>query len=154
MTDIDTTEPAETTETTEVMDGAVNNAAEADTAPENPSREAARWRTKFRDAETQLDALRTRVETMQRAEAERLAEKVLADPADMWRNGTQLADLLGEDGNLDAGKLTAAAEALAATRPHYRRTSPAAAPIAGVGAGKIPTGDDKPTFADAFKPKT
>jgi hypothetical protein len=65
------------------------------------NREAAKYRRQLRDAESQRDALSDRLLTLQRREAERLAAEHLADGADMWRDGLDLAALLDDHGNLD-----------------------------------------------------
>lgn len=122
----DTTPP--TTETTPDTDERTDG---------KDDKEAAKYRRRLRDTETERDTLATRLETMQRAEAERLAAEHLAAGADLWLTGTQVADLLDDDGNLDPTKVATAATTLGTDRPHWRRTSTAAAP-----AGEV-TGRDK-----------
>ena len=121
---------------------------------DNPSREAAKWRNRFRDAETELATMRERVEALQRGEAERLAAPVLYDAADMWRDGTQLADLLDDDGNIDPDKVTAAATKTADAHNHWKRKAPAAAPASEVTSTANVSGEATPTFSDAFKPRS
>lgn len=91
--------PGTTTETTPTDDGKGGN------------KEAAKYRTQLRTAETERDALSTRLESMQRAEAERLAGDRLEKGAGLWANGATLPDLLDDDGNVDPDKVTAAATA-------------------------------------------
>ncbi len=91
----------------------------------NENREAAKYRRRLREAEKARDGLATRLETMQRGEAEKLAGAVLADGADLWRDGVELAGLLDDEGNLDPGKVTAAAAALGEAHPHWRQPSKA-----------------------------
>lgn len=80
------------------------------------NREAAKWRRQLRETETERDSLRSRVEAMQRAEVERLAGDRLAKPESLWKTeGVALADLLGEDGQVDADKVAAATELAAST---------------------------------------
>lgn len=58
--------------------------------------EAAMYRRK---AEAERDGLRQRLETLQRADAERLAGQHLAKGAAVWAGGTELADVLDHDGD-------------------------------------------------------
>lgn len=87
---------------------------DADASKEDPAedsragREAAKYRRQLRDVETERDTLRGTLETLQRAEVQRIASADLAQPAALWAAGTQLADLLGEDGTVDPAKVTAA----------------------------------------------
>src|ERR1700758_3047520 len=61
-------------------------------------KEAAKYRRRLRETEAERDALRGRVETMQRNEIQRMAADRLADPADLWRDGAKVSDLLNEGG--------------------------------------------------------
>lgn len=99
------TEPAEEPER---ITGTASEAEPVD--EEGGNREAAKYRRQLRDAEGERDALRDRLAALQTAEAERLASTVLHKAAGLWANGSTLADLLDEEGNLDAEKVTAAAE--------------------------------------------
>lgn len=74
------------------------------------NREAAKWRRQLRETETERDSLRSRVEAMQRAEVERLAGDQLSQPSALWKSDVALADLIGEDGRVDAEKVTAAVD--------------------------------------------
>jgi hypothetical protein len=85
------------------------------------NREAAKYRTQLRATEAQRDALSDRLAGFQRGEAERLAAEHLADAADLWRDGLELAALLDDDGNLDGAKVAEHAAALRAAHPHWRR---------------------------------
>ena len=100
------------------------------TPPESGNAEAAKWRTKLRETEGERDTLTGRVQAMQTAEAERLAGEHLKKATGLWAAGAKLEDLLGEDGNVDAGKVKAAALSAAdparlgaaeAGRPRARR---------------------------------
>lgn len=89
-------------------------------------REAASYRVKLREAEGERDRLAGVVESMQRAEAERLVADApmpgsgLAEGADLWRGGVELAELLDDGGNLDHEKLNAARDRVVAEHPHWR----------------------------------
>lgn len=87
------------------------------------NREAARYRMRLREAETQRDALSGRLETMQRAEAQRLAERHLVDGADLWRgDGINLDTLLDDNGDVDPHAVAKHAKIVAAKHPHWKRT--------------------------------
>ncbi|BBZ63421.1 hypothetical protein [Mycolicibacterium monacense] len=95
----------------ESADPAADDIDAADSEPDNGNREAAKYRRRLRDTEAERDTLAARLEGMQRAEAERLAGKMLAKGAALWAGGTTIADLLNEAGELDPDKVqTRAAE--------------------------------------------
>jgi hypothetical protein len=84
----------------------------------SPNSEAARWRTKLRDAETQRDALTERLTGYQRRECEAAVADLLDEPGDLWEIGqADLSAFYNEDGTLDEAELRAAAGALCEMRP-------------------------------------
>jgi hypothetical protein len=94
-------------------------------------REAAGYRVKLRETEGERDRLAGVVESMQRAEAERLVTDVveagyrhLAVGSDLWRGGVELSELLDEDGQLDRTKLKAAGARVGTEHPHWRAPAP------------------------------
>lgn len=101
--------PAPTATTTDTP----NEPSEPAATPKDdaPSREAARYRRRLRETEAQRDAALSRLEAMQRAEVERLA--TLPNPALLWDAGTDLADLLAEDGTVDPDKVQATVDQVA-----------------------------------------
>lgn len=92
-------------------------------ASESGNREAARYRRRLRETESERDTMAQRLSVMQRAEAERLASSRLADGADLW-HGVDLDSLLSEDGGVDADAVKAAVEGIIGQRPHYARRPP------------------------------
>jgi len=110
----------------------------------HPSREAAGYRVKLRAAEAERDTLAGRVQSLQRAEAERLAADTLAAPADLWAVGAvDLAGLLTDAGDLDPEAVKAAAAALLAARPGLARPVPRRLPNLGQGVREsTPAGSD------------
>ncbi|QDB79536.1 hypothetical protein FE251_09230 [Georgenia wutianyii] len=72
--------------------------------PEPRSEEAKRYRLRLREAEAERDALRERLETMQRAEVERTAN--LEHPEAVWI-GAEFDAFLDGDGNIDAERIAA-----------------------------------------------
>lgn len=81
--------------------------------------EAAKWRTKYRDAEATISTLAERVTSMQRAEVVRLATGAgkLIDGEDVFRSA-DLTDLLTDDGDVDPEAVSEAVAALRASKPH------------------------------------
>jgi hypothetical protein len=114
------------------------------------NREAAKYRRQLRDAEAQRDDLSDRLATLQRREAERLAAEHLADGADMWRGGLDLAALLDGDGNLDPNKVADAAHATRKAHPHWAAPRPHKRNPAGRGGG-LKSGA---TGSDEYRPTT
>lgn len=117
--------------------------------PEGGNSEAAKYRRRLRDTETERDTLRGQVEALQRAEVERLAGH-LTQPSAIWAAGVELSDVLDDSGAVNADKVatavTEAAETLGLARaPRTPRPDPTQGGQGGTG----PTG---PTFADAFGP--
>lgn len=109
--------------------------------------EAAKWRTKFRDAETQIEALTQRVAYLQRAEASRLATGagLLIDGDDVFR-GRTLADLLDEDGNVSLDLVQEAVASIREIKPHLGK--PYLDKVDGIGAT---TGSRPASWADVIR---
>ncbi|AKN18397.2 hypothetical protein MHAE_08493 [Mycobacterium haemophilum DSM 44634] len=161
----ETTDTATTVETTvddtEVSNGADENpeGVSADAAHEfdeqqNVNREAAKYRTERNEARAERDRLTERLTTLQRAEVERLAGAHLADGQDFWRDGTQLADVLDDAGNIDPGKVEATATGLLESHRHWRKLGPSAPSASIVTANDKIAGDARPSFVDAFRPRS
>ncbi len=105
-----TSHPAEAAQTAETDPKGVAGAQATD-PPEGTgegNREAAKYRTKLRDAEAERDQLASAVATYQRRDAEALVGERLLSPADLWVAGAKLEDLLAEDGTVDKAKVDAA----------------------------------------------
>lgn len=115
QTDAQTTEAPESTE--------------RENAPENGNREAAKYRTRLREAEAErdgiradLDGARQTVERLQRALVETTAASALVDPADLWRHGgVEVSELLADDGTPDAEKVAAVVDGILTERRHLAR---------------------------------
>jgi hypothetical protein len=78
-------------------------------------RDAARYRRQLRETEAERDSLRGRVEALQRAEVERLAQQHITKGEALWTAGADLTALLREDGTVDPAKVAAAAQTAADT---------------------------------------
>ncbi|MEX3652416.1 hypothetical protein ABFW14_28015 [Mycolicibacterium fortuitum] len=134
-----------------------DNQPDADPGSENDTsgnREAAKYRRKLRAAETERDALQTRLEHVQRGEVERLVTEQLRDPADIWRDGAQVADLLDDNGNIDPAKVAKLAGAVLEAHAHWgiETTSPRqyGNPVSGA---SVPTRPQRDSFTAAFAPR-
>lgn len=84
---------------------------------ESRNAEAARWRVRLRETEVERDGLAGRVERLQTAQALGLTAGKLAQPVDLFGFGVSLADVLGDDGEVDETRVHAATAALLAARP-------------------------------------
>lgn len=83
---------------------------EAATGPDRAGREAAKYRHQLRDVETERDTLRDHLTTARRTITETHLGNVTA--AAFWQMHPEVADLLGEDGQVDPAKVTDAARAV------------------------------------------
>jgi len=80
-----------------------------------------RLRARAREAETERDVLRARVDRSDTAEVERLAAEIVLDPADLMLT-TTLTELRDPTtGEVDPERVRTAAEAAVADRPHWDR---------------------------------
>lgn len=144
--------PQETAEAPEAPDAAEDQQQEQEA--EKPSNREARYRRQLRETEAERDTLRGRVEALQRGEVARLAaaEEIKAEA--LWASGAQLADLLAEDGTVDAAKVDAAIKAAAESLGLETRGSRLARGLVvrseggNPAAGRVGSG-----WADAFTPK-
>ncbi|OBK56319.1 hypothetical protein A5656_19675 [Mycobacterium gordonae] len=91
-------------------DGSEVDEGQDDDAGDGQGREAAKYRRRLRDAEAERDRLAEQVESLQRAEVERQATVGGLRPAALWASGAELDGLLGDDGTVDAAKVSAAIE--------------------------------------------
>ena len=117
--------------------------------------EAAKWRTKLRETESQRDALATRLAGLQRREVERLAADRLAQPGDLFDvHGIELEEVLDEAGDIDATLVGMAVDALLATRPglHRDARTPDVTDFGGGrrGTGTDPRGGERTTWGQLF----
>ena len=83
--------------------------------------ESGRRRHQLREVESERDRLRDRVEAADRSEVERMVGDRLVDPADFWSNGTHLAALKNDDGEIDREKVDDAVESSDPGKPHYAK---------------------------------
>jgi hypothetical protein len=118
------------------------------------SREAASYRRRLRETETERDALRAQVDAMQTAEVERLAAAGgLAQPADVWAFGAELASLRSDDGSIDSKTVEGLVADILKSRPGLKQ--PVVGDLgAGRGAGATDTRHQpKVGLSDLLKPR-
>ena len=115
------------------------------------ARAPGKFRQRLADAEAERDTLRATVETMRRAEVERLAAAAdLVVPSALWAAGVSLDDLVGEDGQVDAGKVNNAVQSAVTTLGlAIRPRSPLPDMGQGARADVKPPGKDQ--WADLFR---
>jgi len=83
-----------------------------------PHKEAARYRTQLREAESQLQVLTERLNAFQRADVLRRAGEHLDAPEDIFTvGGHALEDFLDEAGEVDPNKVEEASKAIVESRP-------------------------------------
>ncbi len=146
----DTNTGAEASEdTTVAADVNHGDTTTTDTEPApTDNRREARYRRQLRDTEAERDQLADQLATMRRAEAEHIAAATIAKPAALWAAGIDLADLLGDDGNVDPAKVAAAA---GTAREQLRLEAPRRNVVRSEGAN--PASARTTSFADAFSPR-
>ncbi|MET4049923.1 MULTISPECIES: hypothetical protein [unclassified Rhodococcus (in: high G+C Gram-positive bacteria)] len=129
-----------TIETTPPVDATADETAPVDTevtlvSPEAPetqdadapagkggNAESAKWRTKLREAEAERDSLSATLDSLRRAEVTRVASAVLAQGTDLFDfGGYDIADVLTEDGAVDAARVTELSKELQLARPGLSR---------------------------------
>lgn len=100
-----------TTEATEVDDQTTETLTEDQPqATENPNAEAAKYRTRLREAEAERDALAEQVTALRRAAVEDRVKAQKVPVEGFWASGVQLEDMLNEDGQLDDEAIKTAAD--------------------------------------------
>jgi len=148
----DPADPAESTpddpaapEQTDADPAEQRERAEADLA--KLRKEAANYRRRLRETETERDQLRARVDQADRQAVEREigGPGGLAKAEDFWLAGVGLDELRDDEGGLDSDKVRAARDAVLADHPHWRE----AQPDFDGGARQSPPG--KPSFGAALK---
>lgn len=116
-----------------------DNNPEVETLVEAPSQEnhsgnrEARYRTQRNQAREALEIANQRLEAYQRAEVERLASE-LSEPTDVFTlSGKELADFLGESGDIDSEAVAEAVAGILATRPGLSKPARPVDPTQGMG---------------------
>jgi hypothetical protein len=85
---------------------------------DSPNAEAAKWRTRFREAEAAIAERDNVIASYRRAECERTLADLLDVPGDLFDvGGAEVADFYSDSGELNDAELRAAAGALIEERP-------------------------------------
>lgn len=130
-------------------DASAQDGGERDDTDGGPNREAAKWRRRLRGVEGERDRLAGVVEQYQIAAVERLATTgpaALASGSDLWKAGVDLAELIDDDGAVDAERVGAAVARVVAEQPHWRR------PAADLGQGvRTPASTPPPDLASIMR---
>jgi hypothetical protein len=96
------------------------------------SREAANYRRRLRETESERDGLRERLENYERDHVERVAgDAGLQVPADVWTFGATLDTLRGENGAIDNDAVNGLVKEIVNDRPGLQ-----AQPVGDVGIGR------------------
>ncbi len=123
-----TTDPSKASEAPAPSDSATDANATAEGAPDGaveapegddarPGAEAARYRRRLRETETERDTLVEQLDGFRRREAERVAAGALSKPSDLWLDGRDIGDLLDDDGQVDPDKVSAEVASVLEGRP-------------------------------------
>ncbi|MFZ3595449.1 hypothetical protein [Streptomyces sp. BH104] len=114
------------------------------------NKEAAKYRTKLREAEAKLEAADARVSGLLRKSVETYVASKLSVPGDLFDIGkVAVADLLDGEGNLDTETIDSAVEALLQERPGL---SNGPRPWGDVGGGNRNSAESaQPTWSDALR---
>lgn len=119
-------------------------------ADEGSDREAAKYRRRLREVEAERDTLATVVDHLRRAELERIATAGppgaprLHTAADVFADGEDLADLLDDDGRVDAALVRARIEERTQDRPYLRADLGPRPPAPTRSQGMSASGPDSP----------
>jgi len=127
---------------------AVPPASEHD--PGEPGREAAKYRVRLREVESERDALVGTVEALQRSQLEQHIVAAGVKPAAVWANGTAVADLVGDDGQPDPTKIKAAIQSARDELGIAPKATPRG--TTGLRSGSMGPQPAPNRFVDAFKP--
>lgn len=142
---------AQSADTEPLTPGTTDTATDAATTEDDHGKEAAKYRRRLRETETERDTLRSQVEAFHRADVARIAGDKLARGAELLEiSRTPLADLLDESGAVDPAKVAEAVAALLAERPHLAKRRFAGGADGGA-IGETPKAAASPTWSDAFR---
>lgn len=146
-------EPAEDTTPPEPDEHATQDEPGGNDDGTGDDRQAAKLRKRAQVAEGERDQLRDQLAALQRQQVDQQVTAAGIKPAAIWAAGTELAELLADDGTINAEAVTAAIE-----RAHAEL---GVTPV-GRGGAPIPGAAERPTafpqdaaqqFAKAFAPK-
>jgi hypothetical protein len=160
QTDSDDEAPASEQDVNIDQDGSAEAGQDADQGDKNRNREAAKWRTKLRDAERERDELRQerdelrqQVSAMRQSFVDQIATASgLSDPGLLAYSGHSLESLLNEDGTVNVEKARAATAEVMRKHGIVRRTRLTPNPQQASGSGAPPRGSTSEQWARSFGP--
>lgn len=148
MSDQDTTVNDQDTtqqDTPEQQEPAIDQDTTGDERVKAARSEAAKYRTRLREAEAQRDEVTARYEGLLRTTIEAAAQQHHHTPAAaLWDSGVTAGELLDDDGAVDPAKLRTACDA---ARARYGITRPAESPAQGTNSKPA----NRPTWHTAFR---
>ncbi|MDI9917862.1 hypothetical protein [Rhodococcus sp. IEGM 1379] len=105
-----TTPEAEPTPVTPepLRDPATPEVPETPEAEAKPDNEAAKYRRRLRDTETERDTFANRLDSLQRQVISSACDAAGFKAAGFWASGVEMKDLLTEDGEIDPDKVSTA----------------------------------------------
>lgn len=154
MSDETPTEPTEPTQedTAAELDEHQEATPEDDSGEDDEkamNAEAAKWRRRLRESQSELKSVTEQLDAVQRQQAEALIAASGVKPQAVWAV-TELAGVLDDDGSVSAEKV---AEAVTAAREKFGIARPAKGSIV-PGVGNQPAGNPRiDRWQEAFSPK-
>lgn len=130
--------------------------------PESPNAEAAKYRRRLRETEaahleaeqtwqTERAQLIAQRDGLRKAEVDRIAEDHGVKPALVWAAGTELGDLVADDGTVDKDKVSAAVDSIAKEFLPPPRLAPSLNGAGRMGEPIGPGPDDEPSWNSIIK---
>ena len=143
-----------TTETPSEADDEANAQIEHNEDDEaQPRNREERFRKEARALKTQLDIEQAHRDLRDRADVERIVTGTLANPSEIWRDGTDVAAFIGDDGLPSKEAVLARAQELLAAHAYLAAPKPQRTPPASIVTGEPFAPVSKtPAFEKAFSP--
>lgn len=117
---------------------------------DGPNAEAARYRRRLREAETERDALKEKVTALQRAQLEAAAADQGLKPEALWAAGVELGELVNDDGTIDPAKAASAVRAAGDKLGVWEARKKLFVPSE----GRSPRPSQGNGFTEAFRPRS
>jgi hypothetical protein len=115
----------------------------------NPNHEAAKWRTRYREAEAQRDALAAQLDAVRRDQVGAMATAIGIKPQALWASGVEISNLLTDAGAIDPAKVRDAVEGARAELGITKRP----ASMAGLSSGALAPQPPRDQWREAFTPR-
>jgi hypothetical protein len=122
---------------------------EASSVDANPNHEAAKWRTRYREAEAQNAALAAQLDATRRDQVGAIVTSMGIKPAALWASGAQLGDMLTDAGAIDTAKVRDAVEGARDQLGITKRP----ASMSGLSSGALAPQPPRDQWREAFTPR-